>query len=66
VREIRGRGLLLGIRTDRPEADLVTALLKRGVLIGGSLATDVARLLPPLTIGEAEVEEFLAAWKEVV
>jgi acetylornithine/succinyldiaminopimelate/putrescine aminotransferase len=55
VREIRGRGLLLGLVFDRPAKLVRDALLARGVLTGTSEDSHVLRLLPPLTIGPAEV-----------
>jgi len=55
VREIRGRGLLIGIELDFPCGDLVTQALAAGLLIN---VTDdnVVRLLPPLTIKRDEAE----------
>ena len=55
VREIRGRGLLIGIELDFPCGDLVMNGLAAGLLIN---VTDdnVVRLLPPLTIKRDEAE----------
>ncbi len=66
VREVRGRGLLLGLVLDRPAAEVAAALLARRVIAGTSGPPDVLRLLPPLAIGEAEVDRFLAALEEVL
>ncbi|HEU0335416.1 MAG TPA: acetylornithine/succinylornithine family transaminase [Gaiellaceae bacterium] len=60
VREVRGRGLLLGAVLDRPAAGVVDACRERGLLVL-SAGPDVLRLTPPLTIGRAEVDEALAA-----
>jgi acetylornithine/N-succinyldiaminopimelate aminotransferase len=59
VREVRGRGLLLGAVLDRPAAGVVDACRERGLLVL-SAGPDVLRLTPPLTIGRAEVDEALA------
>jgi predicted acetylornithine/succinylornithine family transaminase len=59
VVDLRGRGLLLGAVLDRPAADVVTACRERGLLVL-TAGDEVLRLAPPLTIGEAEVEEALA------
>ena len=56
VREVRGRGLLLGITLDRPVAPVVDSCRERGLLVL-SAGPDVLRLTPPLVVGPAEVEE---------
>lgn len=54
----RGQGLMLGLRCRDGvnAADLVTALRDNGLLTVGA-ADNTIRILPPLIIGEAEVEE---------
>ena len=47
VRDIRGKGLMIGIELDRPCAALVARALNRGLLINVT-AERVIRLLPPL------------------
>lgn len=53
VREVRGKGLMLGIELDRPCAALVGAGLEAGILINVT-AERVVRLLPPLVMSEEE------------
>jgi predicted acetylornithine/succinylornithine family transaminase len=65
VVEVRGRGLLLGARLERPAGDVVEGCRERGLLVL-SAGPDVLRLTPPLVIGEAEVEEALAVIGEVL
>lgn len=60
VREMRGRGLLLGAVLDRPAGPVVDALRDRG-LLALTAGPDVLRLLPPLVVSEAEVDEALAS-----
>jgi acetylornithine aminotransferase len=55
VRDIRGRGLMLGIELDRPCAPLVTRALEAGLLINVT-AERVIRLLPPLILEEREAD----------
>jgi acetylornithine/N-succinyldiaminopimelate aminotransferase len=54
--EVRGLGLLIGIHCIKPAGELVTALRKAGLLTVPA-ADNVCRLLPPLIIGAAEVDE---------
>lgn len=61
VVQVRGRGLLIGIQLGRPAQGVVDELLRRRVIAGTSAEPDVLRLLPPLIIGEREVEAFVGA-----
>ena len=56
IAEVRGEGLLLGLRTIVPNMDLVAACRDEGLLTAGA-GENVVRLLPPLISGEGEVTE---------
>jgi acetylornithine/N-succinyldiaminopimelate aminotransferase len=56
--EVRGQGLLLGLKLRVPSAEFVAAARKQGLLIVGA-GDNVVRLLPPLIIEEAQVREAL-------
>jgi acetylornithine aminotransferase len=56
VREIRGAGLMLGIELDRPCGELLRRALDVGLLISVT-ADSVVRLLPPLVIQPAEIDQ---------
>lgn len=58
---VRGLGLLLGAEFDRPVKPLITALLNRGALAGGSHEPKTIRLLPPLVVGREHCDELVAA-----
>ena len=59
VAEVRGRGLMVGARLEGADArETAERLLDRG-LIGNPIGGDTLRFLPPLVIGEAEVDEAL-------
>ncbi|HEY3191817.1 MAG TPA: acetylornithine/succinylornithine family transaminase [Solirubrobacterales bacterium] len=59
IAEIRGRGLMLGARLDGVEAkDAASRLLAEGLIVN-PIGADTLRFLPPLVIGEAEVDEAL-------
>ena len=58
VEQIRGRGLMLGIRLDRPCGDLVPRALEQGLLINVT-AERVIRLLPPLVIDEQQTDSIV-------
>ncbi|MEE4190514.1 MAG: aspartate aminotransferase family protein [Halieaceae bacterium] len=58
VRDIRGRGMMLGIELDEPCGELVTEALAAGLLINVT-AGNVIRLLPPLILNQAEAEQLV-------
>lgn len=65
VKDVRGMGLMLGIVVD-PEkrADLVSALMEKGILVL-TAGSEAIRLLPPLVISYEEMDEAITAMKEV-
>jgi len=58
IKEIRGHGLMLGIELDRPCGELLLKAAQRGLLMSVTADT-VVRLLPPLIISPAEVDELV-------
>jgi acetylornithine/N-succinyldiaminopimelate aminotransferase len=64
--ELRGSGLLLGIRCQQglTAGDFVAALRANG-LLALTAGENVLRLLPPLVVGEAEIEEGLGILNKV-
>jgi len=77
IGDVRGKGLMQGVELvvdeaggDRtPNPDAVTRLFeetkRRGLLLGkGGLYGNVLRISPPLTVGEAEVDEALGILRE--
>jgi acetylornithine/N-succinyldiaminopimelate aminotransferase len=59
VAEVRGEGLLLGLRCVAPNTQLVAAAREAGVLLVGA-GDNVARVLPPLIVSEEEIDEGVA------
>lgn len=66
IKEIRGRGLMIGLEFDEPVKDIRSKLLFEEKIFTGVTGTHVIRLLPPLclTIGQAEI--FLQKLKKVL
>jgi acetylornithine/N-succinyldiaminopimelate aminotransferase len=54
--ELRGQGLMLGLKLRVPNTDFVTAARKQGLLIVGA-GENVVRLLPPLIVTEEQVRD---------
>lgn len=59
IEDVRGEGLLLGMKAKVPNTDLVAALRDQKMLTVGA-GDNVVRLLPPLILTEAEAREGLA------
>jgi len=59
VELVRGEGLLLGLKCGVPNGDLVKALAKEKMLAVPA-ADNVVRLLPPLIVGNEEIDEACA------
>jgi acetylornithine/N-succinyldiaminopimelate aminotransferase len=65
VREVRGRGLMLAAVLDRDAAPVVDACREHGLLVL-TAGPDVLRLLPPLVVDEAEIDEALGVIETVL
>jgi acetylornithine aminotransferase len=60
--EIRGRGLMIGVKYDFPVKEVRDKLLtEHHIFVGNASDPTVLRLLPPLNITKAEVDVFLQA-----
>ncbi len=59
IQEVRGVGLMLGLKCVTPNTDLIEKLRDNGLLTVGA-GDNVVRLLPPLIIGDSEVEQALS------
>ncbi|MFY8095516.1 MAG: aspartate aminotransferase family protein [Niveispirillum sp.] len=57
--DARGKGLMLGLKCVKPNGEVVTRLRDNGLLTVPA-ADNVIRILPPLTIGDAEIAEAIS------
>lgn len=65
VTSVQGMGFLLGLRTRRLAAEVLAELRAHGILAGDSGDPHVVRLLPPLILEDAHVDQLVAALKEI-
>jgi acetylornithine aminotransferase len=62
IREVKGRGLMLGVSFDFPVAGLRKELIfEEKIFTGGSADPNLLRILPPLSIGKGEMDRFIGA-----
>lgn len=63
VKDIRGRGLIIGIDLSVPQADFRKVLREKYHIMTGLTGQYTLRLLPPLMIGQTEVDRFVEAFR---
>ena len=66
IKEVRGKGLMLGIEFDESVAPLRKALLYDKHIFTGVAGNDMIRLLAPLCLTKDEADRFLTAFSEVL
>lgn len=66
IKDVRGRGLMIGLEFDEPVKELRSKLLFEHKVFTGVTGTHVIRLLPPLCLSMEEANLFLARLKKVL
>lgn len=61
ISEVRGEGLLLGLKAGARATALKKYLQEQYILVGGSSDPEVLRLMPPLCVSDAQVDRLHAA-----
>src|SRR5574344_1594527 len=59
IKEVRGRGLMVGIEFDEPIKSIRENLVYEQHCFTGCASTNILRLLPPLCFTKAEADEFM-------
>lgn len=59
IKEVRGKGLMIGMEFEEPVKEIRKRLLFEQKVFTGVSGTNVIRLLPPLCLSQAEADEFL-------
>jgi acetylornithine/N-succinyldiaminopimelate aminotransferase len=66
VKEVRGRGLMIGVELDFPYEQVRNELIFTHRIFTGTAGKNIIRLLPPLTLSKEEAEIFLHAFASVM
>ena len=66
IKEVRGRGLMIGIEFNCPIADIRRKLLFEKHIFTGVAGSNMIRLLAPLCLTKADVDTFIKSFKEVL
>jgi acetylornithine/N-succinyldiaminopimelate aminotransferase len=65
IKDIRGRGLIIGIELDKEVAGVINGCIGEGILIG-SAGTHVLRFLPPLIVEQSDVDRLITTLDRVL
>lgn len=66
IKEVRGRGLMIGMEFEQPIKEIRQRLLFEQKVFTGVSGTNVIRLLPPLCLSMSEADDFLTRLHQVV
>lgn len=66
VKEVRGRGLMIGVELEFPYEQVRNELIFTHRIFTGTAGKNIIRLLPPLTLSKEEAEVFLHAFAAVM
>lgn len=66
LKEVRGRGLMIGIEIFGDASEIRKKLLFEHHIFTGGAGKNVVRLLPALSLTRAEADEFLTAFKQLL
>ena len=66
IKEVRGRGLMIGLEFEEPIKELRKQLLFEQKVFTGVSGTNVLRLLPPLCLSMQEADDFLTRLQHVM
>lgn len=66
IKEVRGKGLLLGVEFDKQVADIIKSALTDERLVLINAGSNVLRFIPPLIISKSDVDDALCRLKRVL
>lgn len=67
VKSVKGRGLMLGLRFDFPVSEMrKTLIFEEGIFTGGSADPKLLRILPPLSVSQENLDDFVEALKRTL
>ncbi|MEI6275931.1 MAG: aminotransferase class III-fold pyridoxal phosphate-dependent enzyme [Prolixibacteraceae bacterium] len=66
IKEVRGKGLMIGLEFEQPIADLRKKMLFEERIFTGVTGNNVIRILPPLTLSLSDASRFLEAFSRLL
>jgi acetylornithine/N-succinyldiaminopimelate aminotransferase len=65
IKEVRGRGLLIGVELDCEAATIIKKGMDRGILLA-SAGTNVLRFVPPLIVTEQDIDQVVEILNDIL
>ena len=65
IKDVRGRGLILGVEMDMEVRDIINRCIEEGFLVG-SAGTHVLRFLPPLIVEKGHVDQLVDVLNDIL
>ena len=59
IKDVRGRGLMIGIELDMPHTMVRKPLIRHEHCFTGAAGQNILRLLPPLCLTKADADDFI-------
>lgn len=66
IKEVRGRGLIIGLEFEQPIKEMRSKLIYQEHVFTGASGANILRLLPPLCLSMAQADEFIKRLKKVL
>ena len=66
IKEVRGKGLMIGIELTKPAAKAVNAKCLEQGFLAGIVGDSIIRLLPPLIITKQDIDEFIPVFGSIL
>lgn len=66
IKDVRGKGLMIGIEMEQPVKELRSRLIHDEKVFTGASGTNVIRLLPPLCLTREQADDFLARFRKAL
>ena len=66
IKDIRGRGLMIGLEFDKPVKELRKNLISEQRVFTGGAGTNILRLLPPLCLTTGQADDFVERLKNAL
>lgn len=66
IKDVRGRGLMIGIEMEEPVKELRKNLIFGEHVFTGASGTNIIRLLPPLCLTKAQADDFIARFRRAL
>ena len=65
IKDVRGKGLMIGVELDVPTSDIINACIENGLLLVGA-GTNTIRFVPPLIVSYETIDQAIAIFEKAL